>query len=115
MTRIAFHPGTLIPIRKHADRKPTEAELFPHLEKDNVCIYCGRFQTDAEAEQRTRTHITEDLLAVHRTNEGLIRDFGIQHPGYRDDVYDLLCELDAAEAGDRAAEYTAALAEVTTR
>ncbi|WP_122940954.1 hypothetical protein [Brachybacterium sp. EE-P12] len=75
---------------------PTEAELFPFLGVDDVCIYCGRFQTYEEAEQRTATHIRADLLAVHRTNEALMRDFGEQHPGYQDDVYDLLCEPDSA-------------------
>lgn len=79
------------------DRGPTEAELFPFLEQVDVCIYCGRPQTDEQAEHRTTEHITEDLLAIHRHDAALRRTFGAPHPGYEDDVYDLLCELDAAE------------------
>lgn len=99
-------PRATVPVRPLAHRSPTEAELFPFLGVDDVCIYCGRFQTDEEAEQRTATHIRADLLAVHRANEALMRDFGTQHPGYQDDVYDLLCELDAA-VPDRAVEAVA--------
>lgn len=89
-------PFASVPVRPLAHRSPTEAELFPHLEKDDVCIYCGHFQTDEQAEQRTADHIQADLVAVHRASESLIGDFGIPHPGYQDDVYDLLCELDDA-------------------
>lgn len=79
------------------DRSPTEAELFPHLGKDDACIYCGVFQTDEQAEaDRTITHIARDLAAVHRVRETLRTQFGIEHPGYDADVYDLLCELDIA-------------------
>ena len=95
---------TITPIRPRFDRQPTEAELFPFLEHVDVCIYCGRFQNDEQAEERTVAHIQADLLAIHRANEGLIRDFGLEHPGFRDDVYDLLCELDGAEAAEREAK-----------
>lgn len=87
-------PFATVPVRPLAHRSPTDAELFPHLEKDDTCIYCGRFQTDEQAGQRTADHIQADLVAVHRASEALIRDFGLPHPGYQHDVYDLLCELD---------------------
>lgn len=89
-------PYATVPVRPLAHRSPTEAELFPHLEKDDVCIYCGRFQTDEQTEQRTAAHIQAGLVAVHRASEALIGDFGIRHPGYQDDAYDLLCEFDNA-------------------
>lgn len=85
---------TITPIR--TDHTPTEADLFPHLAKDDVCIYCGTIQSDAAAEIRTVEHITRDLVAVHRVKETLAREFGIDSPSYDDDVYDLLCDLDTA-------------------
>lgn len=85
---------TITPI--HTDRVPTEADLFPHLDKEDVCIYCGCFQTDEQAEIRTIEHITRDLLAVQRVKETLAREFGVASPGYEDNVYDLLCDLDTA-------------------
>lgn len=87
-------PRAAGPVRPLAHRDPTDAELFPFLDLVDVCIYCGRFQTDEHAEQRTAAHIQADLVAVHRASEALIRDFGLPHPGYQHDVYDLLCELD---------------------
>lgn len=87
-------PRATVPVRPLAHRRPTEAELFPLLDQVEVCIYCGRFQTDGQAERRTADHIQADLVAVHRASESLIRDFGVPHPGYQHDVYDLLCELD---------------------
>jgi hypothetical protein len=89
-------PRATVPVRPLAHRSPTEAELFPFLDQVEVCIYCGRFQTDEQAEQRGAEHIQRDLVAVHRASEALIRDFGVPHPGYQHDVYDLLCELDNA-------------------
>lgn len=78
---------------------PAHADLFPHIGQEDACSYCGRHQTDEEAEAgRTLEHVTKDLLAIHRTNEGLKRTFGTDHPGYSSDVFDLLCDLDAAAA-----------------
>lgn len=85
---------TITPIR--TDRTPTGADLFPHLGKDDVCIYCGVLQTDEQAEVRTVEHVTRDLVAVHQVKETLAREFGIDSPSYEDDVYDLLCDLDTA-------------------
>lgn len=75
---------------------PTEADIYPHLGKTDACIYCGTPQTDEEAEQRTLEHITRDLAAVHRIREALRTEFDFENPGFDDDVYDLLCELDTA-------------------
>lgn len=91
MSITALHPTRL-------DRTPTDEELFPYTGKVGICIYCGAIETDEDAENRTADHIQRDLLAIHRTNEGLKATFGIDHPGYQMDVYDLLCELDAASA-----------------
>lgn len=97
---------TITPLRPTgAGLAPTEKDLWPHLGLDNACIYCGCFQTDERAEtDRTVAHVVRDLAAVHRVRETLRTQFGIEHPGYDDDIYDLLCELDTAEQ-------TAALAE----
>lgn len=90
-----------------AQRVPTEADLFPHSGED-TCYYCGRFQTDEQADSgRTIEHVTSDLLAVHRTSEALKAGFSIDHPAYAADIFDLLCDLDAASAcvgGDEHAE-----------
>lgn len=75
---------------------PTEKDLFPHLGKDDACIYCGAPQTDEETEDRSLEHVTRDLVALHRIRETLRVDFGYDNPGYEADVYDLLCELETA-------------------
>ncbi len=85
---------TITPIRLTV---PTHV-LVPAPGTEGVCIYCGRFQTDEEAERnRTREHVIADLLAVHRAAVALAAEFGVDSPGYADDVYDLLCELDTAD------------------
>lgn len=87
---------TPLPTPRTAAR-PSEKDLFPHLGKEDVCIYCGCFQTDEQAEaDRTIEHVSRDLVALHRIRESLRVEFGIDNPGYDDDVYDLLCELETA-------------------
>lgn len=76
---------------------PTEADIYPHLGKTDACIYCGTPQTDEQAENdRTVEHVTRDLVTLHRIREALRVEFGFENPGFDDDVYDLLCELDTA-------------------
>lgn len=75
---------------------PTETDLFPHLGKDETCIYCGTPQTDEQAEHRTIDHIARDLAALHHIREALRTEFDFENPGYDADVYDLMCELAAA-------------------
>lgn len=64
------------------------------------CRYCGRF----DAATRTPAHVVDDLLAIHRAKEQLRAAFGLPSPDYRDDVYDLLCELDALDHAALAAD-----------
>ncbi|UQN30692.1 hypothetical protein [Brachybacterium kimchii] len=88
-----------------AARRPAELELVypaPGFGSDEVCAYCGAFESDEDAERRTREHVLHDLLAVHRAAEELAREFRVASPGRDDDVYDLLCELDQIDRADRA-------------
>lgn len=83
---------------------PTETDLFPHLGKDETCIYCGIPQTDEQAEQRTFDHVARDLAEIHRIREALRTEFDFEAPGYDADVYDLLCELATATEAPALAE-----------
>lgn len=69
---------------------------------DEGCIYCGDLIPDEQIEESRRSveHVLRDLLAVHRTREALAREFRIDSPGYESDVYDLLCDLDAASEAE---------------
>lgn len=75
---------------------PTDLELFPFFGLDDTCEYCGAPQTDAEAEHRTVDHITRDLVAINHQSSVLLDKYGILHPGYDDNLYDLKAELAAA-------------------
>lgn len=75
----------------------TDEQIWPYIGLEDTCSYCGAAQTDEQAEDRTVDHIARDLAAIHRIREALRTEFGFENPGYDDDVYDLLCELDQAE------------------
>lgn len=61
------------------------------------CGYCGARQLVGDG-PRPVEHITADLLLAHRAREACDgRDLRVLG-GLHDDVYDLLCELSAAQA-----------------
>lgn len=60
--------------------------------EDHICIYCGGYQEDPE--NRPVEHIAVDLTVTHRLSEARRVRTGDMGQRYRDDIYDLLCELD---------------------
>lgn len=62
--------------------------------EDYVCIYCGGYQADPE--NRPTDHIAYDLALTHRRAEDYRVTMQAENSGLRDDIYDLLCELEAA-------------------
>lgn len=62
---------------------------------DHVCMYCGKYQSDPE--HRPTAHISWDLAVTHRLFEKASPADG-RRDGFKDDVYDLLCELTTAYA-----------------
>lgn len=103
-------PGTITFTRSKPVQVPlTDEQIWPYIGLEDTCPYCGTAQTDEQAEDRTVEHIARDLATVHRIREALRTEFGFEAPGYDDDVYDLLCELDTVT------RQAPALAEATTQ
>lgn len=59
--------------------------------EDHICIYCGGYQSDPE--NRPSEHVSFDLALTHRSLEKA-SPADSRRSGLKDDIYDLLCELD---------------------
>lgn len=85
--------------RAHIEDRVTAAlrdglSSAPAALADEQCIYCGRMETEAESQVRDRAHVVVDLLAVHARYEA---ERPGDSQGFASDVYDLLCDLAAAD------------------